>query len=232
MAAKTAASVRTIAEVVNLVGEPKLANLQQTAGERSTFGVVKALLMRMASRMHMDNGLTEQDISYLATYLTTDDEVRWWLTLADIDLLCRQIADGRYGKFYNHFSEQEFRQCMVKYCNERTEEHRIKNERTTTDTQPLAKVGYTVDEKGNLIVPKAVQEKDPFQPPLYIFDDHGRRICDNPKAWNKIKTERQRKDEQNERVVNYARTLMHENPDETWITAIEKAEKALKGGQQ
>lgn len=183
VAIRTSGSVQSLEEVVSLTTEPKLAKLQKCGGERATFGVVKALLVAMNNNLHLDNHLTEGEIIKIARRLTTDPELRWWLTLADIDLLCRRIAEGYFGHFYNHFSELEFNTCLAKYCQERAELHRLEADKTVTNTSEdklkMSELGYSLGPDGQLIVPDEAKERTLPQP-LYRYDDKGKRIGINP----------------------------------------------------
>ena len=176
-AVKSAASIQHTEDIVDRTTEPKIATLQKKGGRQSTFGIVKALLIAMNSNLHIDNSLTEANINNIARELTSNNEIRYWLTLADIDLLCRQIVQGRFGKFYGHFSEQEFNDCLIRYCNHRRELHSLQADKdvSSPDTEVLHEVGYSVGKDGRLIVPLDVQKKTPCPQPMYIYDDHGRR---------------------------------------------------------
>ena len=198
-AVKTSGSVRDIAEVVGMITEPKIAKLQEKGGYRSTFGIIKAFLVAMNNNLHIDNSLTPANIENIARMLTSDNELRWWLTLADIDLLCRRIAEGYYGKFYGHFSEVEFNECLVKYCNERTELHRVESDKCAVpDGAVLEVIGYKVDEHGQLVVPEAMKGNGPKKPMRYLYDAAGRIVGENPAYWGKARPEKS--DEEMKRI--------------------------------
>lgn len=191
-AVKTSGSVRDIAEVVGMITEPKIAKLQEKGGYRSTFGIIKAFLVAMNNNLHIDNSLTPANIENIARMLTSDSELRWWLTLADIDLLCRQIVQGRFGKFYGHFSESEFNECLIKYCNERTELHRVASDNTSSAPggAVLEEIGYKVDEHGQLVVPESMKGNGHKNPMRYLYDAAGRIVGENPAYWDKARPEK------------------------------------------
>lgn len=209
-------------EVVALTKEPKLAKLTKEA-ERTTHAVVMALIINLANDLHIDNGLTERNIESIADNLTTDAELKWWLTLADIELLCRRIASGYYGKFYNHFSEVEFNECLAKYCQERTEIHRQQADKAPETEQKqlgINEVGYTVDEHGNIKASAALIERSLPQP-LYIYDDRGKRIGENPKgAFGK----KSAKEMEMQRKFETVKAMMKENRDLDLDEAIDIVE--------
>lgn len=221
-AIKTADSVRTVQDIVALTTEPKLAKLAKEA-ERTTRAVIVALIINLASDLHIDNGLTERNIESIADRLTTDGELKWWLTLADVDLLCRRIASGYYGKFYNHFSEVEFNECLAKYCQERTDIHRQQADRAPVETQQLGvnEVGYTVDAHGNIKASAELAERRLPQP-LYVYDDKGRRIGENPKgAFGK----KNAKEVAMQRKLETVKAIMKEDRTLDLDEAIERVEK-------
>ena len=157
-ASNTSCRVKDVGEIVAMKTEPKLAKLSQKGGARSLYGIIKLMLASMSLKMHLADGLSELNTDNIARNLTNNDELRWWFTLADIDLLCRRIAEGYYGKFYGHFSESEFNECLVKYCNERTELHRVESDKCAApDGAVLEEIGYKVDEHGRLVVPEAMK---------------------------------------------------------------------------
>lgn len=171
--------------------EPKLAKLSQKGGARSLYGIIKLMLASMSLKMHLADGLSELNTDNIARNLTNNDELRWWFTLADVDLLCRRIAEGYYGKFYGHFSEQEFNECLVKYCNERTELHRVESDKCgAPDGAVLGEIGYKVDEHGRLLVPEAMKGNGPKKPMRYLYDAAGRIAGENPAYWGKVRAEK------------------------------------------
>lgn len=236
-AVKTSGSVRDIAEVVGMITEPKIAKLQEKGGNRSTFGIIKAFLVAMNNNLHIDNSLSPANIENIARMLTSDSELRWWLTLADIDLLCRQIVQGRFGKFYGHFSEQEFNDCLRRYCNERTELHRLQADKDMPaqgDPAVLEEVGYSVDKHGNIIVPderKGVTKKKPLR---YLYDSKGDITGENPAYWAAVKQDDGKTPEELERInlfnrrLQRAHELQNENKELSFVNAFAKAEIEIK----
>lgn len=179
--------------------EPKLAKLSQKGGARSLYGIVKLMLVNMSLKMHLADGLSELNTDNIVRNLTNNDELRWWFTLADIDLLCRRIAEGYYGKFYGHFSESEFNECLVKYCNERTELHRVESDKCAVpDGAVLEEIGYKVDEHGRLVVPEAMKGNGPRKPMRYLYDAAGNITGENPAYWGKARPEKS--DEEMQRI--------------------------------
>lgn len=162
--------------------EPKISALQQRGGHQATFGIVKMLLVNMNINLHIDNSLTDANIISIAKTLT-GEELRWWITLADIDLLCRKIVNGYYGKFYGHFGEGEFNDCLNRYLKERRELHRNQAEsHPVADPAVLEEVnlGYHLGEDGQIVVheKKQTQTKKPNR---HIFV--GDRVLENPAYW-------------------------------------------------
>lgn len=210
-------SIACVDDAIKLPHEQKIAKLQQV-DESLTYKSIGRLLARMVYDMHIADGLSTANIKNIAKRLTTDSEIRWWLTLADVDLLCRRITEDFYGKFYGHFSEAEFYNCFHQYCNERREIHRIQADKTvTTDASVMEDVGYIIDKHGNLSVPDAVKEKR-LPPPLYRYDEKGKRIGENPAAWkNKDNTEK------TDKVLALAKVFMQEDENLDMVDAIEKA---------
>ena len=185
-----AGRVTDVAEVVEMTTEPKLAKLQRQAGSRGVYGIIKVLLINMNARLHIDNGLTEEIIDYLAKKFIDDEELRWWFTLADVDLLCRRIVAGKYGKFYGHFSEQEFTECLTRYCCERNAAHFYKADKDAVEEKRQEDVGYTVDKEGNLVVPEALKGKGKKKPLRFTYDEAGNITGENPSYWGKVHAQR------------------------------------------
>ncbi|MCR5588029.1 MAG: hypothetical protein K6F72_00250 [Bacteroidales bacterium] len=251
-AIKTSGSVDSIAEVVDMKTEPKIAILQKKGGNRSTFGIIKALLLAMNVNLHIDNSLTEANINNIAQMLTSNSELRWWLTLADIDLLCRQIVQGRFGKFYGHFSEQEFNDCLTRYCNERTELHRQANDKTIDVGDPvmleemgykvdkhgninmLEEVGYKVGKKGNIIVPEERQGVAIKKPTRYLYGAKGNITGENPAYWASVRHHDEKTTEELEQInlfnqrLQRAHELQNENNEISFVSAFAKAEIEIK----
>ena len=228
VASRTAVSVRSVDEVVNLTEEPKIFKLQKTGGEMNTALIVAVMVSKMADDMHLKDGLTENNIDEIVHRLTTDEDVRYWLTLADISLLFRRISEGYYGKTYGHFGLAEFNECLIAYCNERRDCHKQQNDKTVATPNESAltmkELGYSIGEDGQLQVPDEMKDRRLAQP-LYLYDNYGNRVGINPKGafGKKVNTDR---------VYNLAKAYMNENPDLDLDQAIEKAEAKLKQAQQ
>jgi hypothetical protein len=230
VASRTAVSVRSVDEVVNLIEEPKIFKLQKTGGQMNTALIVAVMVSKMADDMHLKDGLTENNIDEIVHRLTTDEDVRYWLTLADISLLCRRIAEGYYGKTYGHFGLAEFNECLIKYCNERTECHRVQNTKTVVDVAAVREnVGYTIDKDGRLVVPEENQGVKNSRPPRYLYDENGNIKGENPKYWASVRrkdeksTEEMEKINRHNKVMERARQLMKDDPAIGYVKAIEQA---------
>jgi hypothetical protein len=230
VASRTAVSVRSVDEVVNLTEEPKIFKLQKTGGQMNTALIVAVMVSKMADDMHLKDGLTENNIDEIVHRLTTDEDVRYWLTLADISLLCRRIAEGYYGKTYGHFGLAEFNECLIKYCNERTECHRVQNTKTVVDVAAVREnVGYTIDKDGRLVVPEENQGVKNSRPPRYLYDENGNIKGENPKYWASVRrkdeksTEEMEKINRHNKVMERARQLMKDDPAIGYVKAIEQA---------
>lgn len=197
----TAENVTSVGEVVALTDEPKIAKLQKV-DEMLVYKSIGRLLARLVVDLHIADGLSTGNIKNIAKRLTTDSELRWWLTLADVDLLCRRIVAGDFGKFYGHFGEGEFNECLVKYCNERTETHRINatNNVVKPDVSVLSEVGYKMGKDGRLEVPEEKQGIANAKPPRYLYNDKGQIIGENPKYWAKYHKEQEKTTEEMQRI--------------------------------
>lgn len=183
-------SVMSVEDAVALPNEQKIAKLQQV-DSKLTYKSIGRILARMVFEQHIADGLSTANINNIAKRFTTDSEIRWWLTLADVDLLCRRITQGYYGKFYGHFSEGEFYECFVKYCNERRDAHRVEAISATPkmDTSVLADVGYKVGKDGKLIVPEEMQGVKQ-KPQRFLYDNKGNITGENPAYWAKVHKEK------------------------------------------
>ena len=84
--------MQSVEEVVSLRSEPKLAMLKKEGGDVATYNAVRALLVSMSVSLHIGNGLSEQNINDIARRLTTDSEITYWLTLADVELLFGEVT--------------------------------------------------------------------------------------------------------------------------------------------
>lgn len=209
-ASNASCRVKDVGEIVSMKTEPKLAKLSQKGGARSLYGIIKLMLVNMSLKMHLADGLSEVNTDNIARNLTNNDELRWWLTLADVDLLCRRIAEGYYGKFYGHFSESEFNECLVKYCNERTELHRVESDKCAApDGAVLEEIGYKVDEHGRLVVPEAMKGKGPKKPMRYLYDASGKIVGENPAYWGKARPEKSNEEMQRINEGNQMQELAH-----------------------
>ena len=227
-------SVRSVDEVVNLTEEPKIFKLQKTGGQMNTALIVAVMVSKMADDMHLKDGLTENNIDEIVHRLTTDEDVRYWLTLADISLLCRRIAEGYYGKTYGHFGLAEFNECLIKYCNERTECHRVQNTKTVVDVKAVQEnVGYTIDKEGRLVVPEENQGVKTSRPPRYLYDEQGNIKGENPAYFKNVKS-KEKTPEEIERInlfnrrLERAKELQAENDKLPFYAAFAKAEIEIK----
>ena len=234
VASRTAVSVRSVDEVVNLTEEPKIFKLQKTGGQMNTALIVAVMVSKMADDMHLKDGLTENNIDEIVHRLTTDEDVRYWLTLADISLLCRRIAEGYYGKTYGHFGLAEFNECLIKYCNERTECHRVQNTKTVVDVKAVQEsVGYTIDKEGRLVVPEENQGVKNSRPPRYLYDEQGNIKGENPAYFKNVKS-KEKTPEEIERInlfnrrLERAKELQSENDKLPFYAAFAKAEIEIK----
>lgn len=132
MRADTMSNVQEVVETA----APKLAKYQQMGCDNSLQKIVRAYLAKLRNDLHIDNGLTNDNIRAIADRLLKEPELRWWLTIEDVALLCRKITRGDYGKFFGHFSEVEFNECFVTYCHERAEIHRLMADKVTEVAAP------------------------------------------------------------------------------------------------
>lgn len=226
-ASRTAVSVRSVDEVVNLTEEPKLFKLQKTGGQMNTAMIIAVMLSKMADDMHLKDGLTEGNIDDIVRRLTTDDDIRYWLTLADISLLCRRIAEGYYGKTYGRFGIAEFNECLMQYCNERRDIHKQHADKVvvnpTEASLTMKELGYTIGPDGNLIVPDEQKERHLAQP-LYLHNDKGKRIGINPKgAFGK----KQAAVSDTNNVIFLVKRMMKEDRNLDLDEAIEMAKQQL-----
>lgn len=229
VACRTAGSVKSVEEVVALTEEPKIFKLQKVDRE-ATYKVVGRILLKMVKDMNLPNGLSSDNLRTIAKRLTDDEDVRYWLTLADISLLCRRIAEGYYGKTYGHFGLAEFNECLIKYCNERTECHRVQNTKTVVDVASVQEnVGYTIGKDGRLVVPEENQGVKNSRPPRYLYDENGNIKGENPKYWASVRrkdeksTEEMEKINRHNKVMERARQLMKDDPAIGYVKAIEQA---------
>ena len=158
--------------------------------------VIRALLAKLRDDLHVNSELTDDNILHIERRLIDDPELRWWLKIEDVALLCRRITQGFYGHFYGHFSEVEFGDCLVRYCHERAEVHRVANDKTVASGDPavLEEVGYKMDAHGNLIVPEARQGVAKKKPMRYIYNEKGEITGENPAYWGKVRQEKSREE--------------------------------------
>lgn len=219
-ASRTALSVRSVDEVVNLTDEPKMFKLQKDGGQMNTALIIEVMLSKMVDDMHLKDGMTEANIDEIVRRLTTDDDVRYWLTLADISLLCRRIAEGYYGKTYGRFGLGEFNECLVAYCNERRDCHRQQNDKVVMTKEEAAltmkELGYSLGKDGQVLVPEEMKERRLPQP-LYLYNDKGKRVGVNPKGYFG-------KEVKKDLTMNMVKNLMREDRNLDLDEAIEIAE--------
>lgn len=192
--------------------------------------VIRALLAKLRDDLHVNSELTDDNILHIECRLIDDPELRWWLKIEDVALLCRRITQGFYGHFYGHFSEVEFGDCLVRYCHERAEVHRIANDKTVDSGDPavLEEVGYKVDAHGNLIVPEARQGVAKKKPLRYIYNEKCEIVGENPAYWGKVRQEKSREEME---TINKGNALLERTlhiMDEQGIGYVEAYNKALE----
>lgn len=226
----TAAKVQTVEEIVNLPKEPKIANLQ-AVDETMTYKVVGRILLKMVKDMNLPNGLSSANIIELAKRITTDNDIRYWLTLSDVSLLCRRIANNFYGNTYGHFGIPEFWDCLIQYCNERRECHRRNAEKSHINVvdPSTIDVGYHVGEDGRLVFHHEKKESVLDQP-LYRYDDHGRRIGINPKGY--FGQKQAARNQELDRKLEMAKELMKNDPNLELDDAINMVEDKINKTKQ
>ena len=192
--------------------------------------VIRALLAKLRDDLHVNSELTDDNILHIERRLIDDPELRWWLKIEDVTLLCRRITEGYYGHFYGHFSEVEFSDCLVRYCHERAEVHRVANDKTVAVGDPavLEEVGYKMDAHGNLIVPEARQGVAKKKPMRYIYNEKGEITGENPAFWGRVRQEKSREEME---VINKGNALLERTlhiMDEQGIGYVEAYGKALE----
>ena len=229
----TSGKVQSVEEVVSLRSEPKLAMLKKEGGDVATYNAVRALLVSMSVSLHIGNGLSEQNINDIARRLTTDSEITYWLTLADVDLLCRNIVAGKYGPYYNRFGEDTFNECLVKYCNERNAVHHLlADKKVVAEPEVLAEVGYKVDAHGNIIVKEKKKLKGIKSQHRYIYDENGNIKGENAAFWGQFRKEKSRdemaKINKSNRVMELTHALMKADPTLGYLKAIELAAEEVE----
>lgn len=214
-------SYAAVSDIVSAKDEMKIAKVAQQHGSAPTRSSIIAMLIYMNMQLHLASSLTDDNIRAIADDLTNNPEIKWWLTLADVQMLCRNILNGTYAHYYNRFGLETFYECFGKYCAERNAVHFYEADKETSKPDPdvLHEVGYKVDEHGNLVVPEEVKQKT-LPPPLYLYSADGKKRRDNPAAWKKVnKEDRNRQD----RVLGLARAYMNEDHTLNLKDAIEKA---------
>lgn len=192
--------------------------------------VIRALLAKLRDDLHVNSELTDDNILHIERRLIDDPELRWWLKIEDVALLCRRITEGYYGHFYGHFSEVEFGDCLVRYCHERAEVHRVANDKTVDSGDPavLEEVGYKMDAHGNLIVPEARQGVVKKKPMRYIYNEKGDIVGENPAFWGRVRQEKSREEME---VINKGNALLERTlhiMDEQGVGYVEAYTKALE----
>lgn len=207
--------------------------LKKEGGDVATYNAVRALLVSMSVSLHIGNGLSEQNINDIARRLTTDSEITYWLTLADVDLLCRNIVAGKYGPYYNRFGEDTFNECMVRYCNERNAVHHLlADKKQEADPEVLAEVGYKMDTHGNLIVPEKLQGVAKKKPMRYLYNEKGDIVGENPAFWSKVRQEKSGEEmakiNKSNRVMELTHALMKADPTLGYLKAIELAAEEVE----
>lgn len=234
LACRNAARMDSIATIVGNPEVPSIGKLQRAVGDNDLEKVFRYLLAKMREEMHIDNGFTNDNIRNIARRLRTDDNIRWWLNVADIRLLCQKITRGEYGKFYGHLSEQEFYDCMTKYCNERCELHRVANDKTVDSGEPavLEEVGYKMDAHGNLIVPEKLQGVAKKKPMRYIYNEKCEIVGENPIYWGKVRQGKSREEmekiNKSNKVMELTRALLKANPTLGYLKAVELAAEEVE----
>lgn len=200
LACRNAAKVESITAIVaSPENNQTIGKLQKMTSDTDLEKVFRYLLVKMREELHIDNGLSNDNIRSIARRLHTDGEIRWWLTVADIRLLCQKIVRGEYGKFYGHFSEQEFYDCMVKYCNERNDLHRQQSEsHPVADPAVLEEVslGYHIGEDGRLVGHE--EKPQAKRPHRYIYDNG--KVRENPAFWASYGVRREKSPEEIEHM--------------------------------
>lgn len=174
-----------ISEIVANPAELKIAKVAQQQGSAPTRSSIIAMLIYMNMQLHLASSLTDDNIRAIADDLTNNPDIKWWLTLADVQLLCRNILNGTYAHYYNRFGLDTFYECFNKYCNERNDIHRNQAESNTPKPDPavLAEVnlGYHIGEDGQLVIHERKPEKP--RPPRYLYNAKGEIIGNNPAYW-------------------------------------------------
>lgn len=229
----------SVSDIVAAKDEMKIAKVAQQHGSAPTRSSIIAMLIYMNMQLHLASSLTDDNIRAIADDLTNNPEIKWWLTLADVQLLCRNILNGTYAHYYNRFGLDTFYECFTKYCNERTDIHRNQAEsHPKPDPAVLEEVnlGYHLGKDGQLVV----ENRKPLErkPLRYRYDDKGNIIGENPEYMEKYVNQRFREHQKSHpeatpeeldkinrgnRVMNRMREIMKENPAVDYAEAILRA---------
>lgn len=188
-----------VSDIVAAKDEMKIAKVAQQQGSAPTRSSIIAMLIYMNMQLHLASSLTDDNIRAIADDLTNNPEIKWWLTLADVQLLCRNILNGAYAHYYNRFGLDTFYECFNKYCNERNDIHRNQAEsHPVPDPAVLEEVnlGYHIGENGQLVVHE--KKEQPKRPNRYIYDNG--KVRENPDFWASYNVRREKSPEEIEHM--------------------------------
>ena len=173
----------SVSDIVAAKDEMKIAKVAQQHGSAPTRSSIIAMLIYLNMQLHLASSLTDDNIRAIADDLTNNPEIKWWLTLADVQMLCRNILNGTYAHYYNRFGLDTFYECFNKYCNERNNIHRNQAEsHPKPDPYVLEEVDLSYHlEDGRLVVHEKQPEKK--RPQRYLYNAKGEIVGNNPAYW-------------------------------------------------
>lgn len=194
-----AQSYAAIGDIVANGEEMKIAKVTQQQGSAPTRSSIIAMLIYMNMQLHLASSLTDDNIRAIADDLTNNPEIKWWLTLADVQMLCRNILNGTYAHYYNRFGLDTFYECFAKYCNERNDIHRQQAESHPVAAPAVLEevnLGYHLGDDGRLVVHE--KKEQPKRPNRYIYDNG--KVRENPDFWASYGVRREKSPEEIEHM--------------------------------
>jgi hypothetical protein len=222
-----------VSDIVAAKDEMKIAKVAQQQGSAPTRSSIIAMLIYMNMQLHLASSLTDDNIRAIADDLTNNPEIKLWLTLADVQLLCRNILNGTYAHYYNRFGLDTFYECFNKYCNERNAVHHLlADKKQVAEPEVLEEVGYKMDTHGNLIVPEKLQGVAKKKPMRYLYNEKCEIVGENPAFWGKVRQEKSRdemaKINKSNRVMELTRALLKADPTLGYLKAVELAAEEVE----
>ena len=112
---KKYAQIKTIEDAINS-DSWSIAKTRKDYGESKLRNMIGSMLMQLNELTGVSNKLTKEQIIFIVDFIFAE---MWMLKIADLIVLFRDVAAGRYGELYNSMSTDKLCRWFTGYLDSR-----------------------------------------------------------------------------------------------------------------